>query len=66
MSLLGWEDKTTNEELFRITNSGLLSSQLKPKHVSDSKEGTKPGGRPRLRFKDVRQRDLVDLSMNPV
>lgn len=52
-SLLGWEDKITNEQLFRITNSGLLSSQLKPKHVSDSKEG-------------ARQRDLVDLSMNPV
>jgi len=80
-----WEDKMTNEELFKITNSGPLSSRLKfirlrwagqvnrmpPSRIPHSilhgvlEEGTRHIGRPKLRFKDVLKRDLVDFGIQP-
>jgi hypothetical protein len=79
-----WKDKMTNENLFNITRSRPLSSQLKfnrlrwAGHVhrmtrgrlphtllhSVLKEGTRPIGRPRLRYKDVLKRDLRDFNIN--
>ena len=76
-SLLGitWEDKMTNEELFRIANFGYsLQNWVRwaghvnrmPKHHiphtilhSVFREGTRSVGRPKLRFKDVLKRGLV-------